>query len=330
MKFKKGKTSLVMIISGMLVVLLAVLFMVVLFKSMFSSEKYGVVIPSGFTYVEGTKDTGLVIEDSEGNQFVWIPVEDYSKFIRGSAEIIEGESEVYKMTGTLASDYIEPHEDIYGVEQAEYEAMCASVEKYKGFYIARFEAGDGEASEARTGATSAHKVVSKKGAFVYNYVPWGESMVNVDPFRMYDYDIDDVAGAVYLSRNMYKDSDSVVSTLCYGVQWDAIMNFISDEEHNIDNSASWGNYEDSIGEAAVNSGTLQKCGSNESWKAKNIYDLAGNVWEWTMEAHSLDYRFERGGYYRNGGSSYSASARALAEPNLVYSSSGFRPALYIK
>ena len=34
----------------------------------------GVLIPNGFSYVEGTKDTGLVIEDKEGNQFVWIPV----------------------------------------------------------------------------------------------------------------------------------------------------------------------------------------------------------------------------------------------------------------
>ena len=55
-----------------------------------------VPIPSGFYYVGGERDTGLVISDEEsdenqgvdadlvGNQFVWIPVEDIDLFKSGS------------------------------------------------------------------------------------------------------------------------------------------------------------------------------------------------------------------------------------------------------
>ena len=51
----------------------------------------GVEIPDGFYYVGGTKDTGLVISDvqgddldnsKQGNQFVWIPVENSSDYVR--------------------------------------------------------------------------------------------------------------------------------------------------------------------------------------------------------------------------------------------------------
>ena len=38
-----------------------------------ASVKYGVPIPIGFTYKEGTKVTGLVIQDEKGNEFVWVP-----------------------------------------------------------------------------------------------------------------------------------------------------------------------------------------------------------------------------------------------------------------
>ena len=32
-----------------------------------NTQKYGVTIPKGFGHVEGTKETGLVIQDKEGN-----------------------------------------------------------------------------------------------------------------------------------------------------------------------------------------------------------------------------------------------------------------------
>ena len=244
-----------------------------------------VTIPSGFYYVGGLKDTGIVISDDAsdenqgvdyicmGNQFVWVPVEDYSKFVRGTAVKSNTDSNVYKMTGELATYYTEPYINAEQWEKDEYNAMCKSVKKYQGFYIARFEAGDDVTTE-RTKVTAAHEVISKKNAYVYNYVPWGTSNESVGDSK--------TGGAVYLSQNMYSSSKSVVSTLCYGVQWDAIMNFVSDETHNIVDSSSWGKY----------SGSIQRCGENETMKAKNIYDLAGNVAEFTMEAFTTSARVQ--------------------------------------
>lgn len=306
-------------------------------------DKDGVTIPAGFGYVEGTKDSGLVIEDKDGNQFVWIPVDDYSKFVRGTAvETSEG-SGIYKMTGALASKYIEPYTE-NNWEVLEYTAMCESVKEYGGFYIARFEAGDGDATNGengvtqgvRTGVTVAHSVVSKKSAITYNYVAWGDSMTNKELYTYEGTELENVAGAVYLSQNMYKDSMSVVSTLCYGVQWDAMMNFVSDIDHNIYLSNSWGAYVEDIEEFAELISTesfVFTTGSNEQWKAKNIYDLASNVKEWTMESYS--FRGKEGRCIR-GNSILTYSASAVERSNVDYgtvweaSEYGFRVALYLK
>ena len=303
-----------------------------------------VKIPDGFYYVGGTKDTGLVISDNSadenkgvdytcvGNQFVWVPVEDYSKFVRGTAVKTSSGSEIYKMTGTVSSYYYtEPYENGYTTEKQEYYAMMKSVEKYHGFYIARFEAGDGEATAARKEVTTAHKVVSKKNAYVYNYVPWGKSMSDTSARTLNG--VDNVAGAVELSKNMYKDSTSVVSTLCYGVQWDAAMNFVSDATHNIKNSASWGNYKNATGDAKTNSGSSNMnytTGRNEAWKAKNIYDLAGNVNEWTMESYSSGNRVRRGGFCYYDGSDVPAGVRSSNVPTYASNYVGFRVTLYIQ
>ena len=307
-----------------------------------------VTIPADFYYVGGTKNTGLVISDNAsdenkgvdytcvGNQFVWIPVEDYSKFVRGAAVETSSGSGIYKMTGTLLSSCTEPYASGYSdgkgtEEKAEYDKMMLSVKNNHGFYIARFEAGDGEATAARTTVTTAHTVVSKKNAYVYNYVPWGKSMS--DTSAQTKNSVANVAGAVELSKNMYKDSTSVVSALCYGVQWDAVMNFVSDATHNIKDSRSWGNYSNSEGDAAINSGKSNMnytTGRNEAWKAKNIYDLAGNVNEWTMESSSSYYRFVRGGYFNYVGTKYPASARSNYYPTDAYDRIGFRTTLYIQ
>ena len=307
-----------------------------------------VTVPNEFYYVGGTKDTGVVISDNAadenkgvdytcvGNQFVWIPVEDYSKFVRGTPVETSSGSGIYKMTGTISSRYTEPYASGYSdgkgtEEKAEYDKMMLSVKNNKGFYIARFEAGDGEATAARTKVTTAHTVVSKKNAYVYNYVPWGKSMS--DTSAQTKNSVANVAGAVELSKNMYKDSTSVVSALCYGVQWDAVMNFVSDATHNIKDSRSWGNYSNSEGDAAINSGKSNMnytTGRNEAWKAKNIYDLAGNVNEWTMESSSSYYRFVRGGYFNYVGTKYPASARSNYYPTDAYDRIGFRTTLYIQ
>ena len=73
-------------------------------------------------------------------------------------------------------------------------------------------------------------------------------------------------------------------------------------------SRSWGNYDNSTGDAIDNSGILQQTGTSEYWKANNIYDIAGNAHEWTQEKYSTGAnRADRGGScYKDGDGSPAA------------------------
>ena len=179
----------------------------------------GVVIPNGFYYVGGTKDTGIIISDNEedynkgasyevasslkGNQFVWIPVKEYktTDFDNSGAEYTE----------EIDENTIKENEEIE-----------RSIEKYKGFYIGRYETG-----------IENNNIVVKQGkeANIVNYEE-----------------------AVETSRKMYETSEIVTSTLVHGKQWDAVMNFIS-KKFDIKNSSQYGNYADYTmhnEEAAIN------------------------------------------------------------------------------
>ena len=123
---------------------------------------------------------------------------------------------------------------------------------------------------------------------------------------------------------MYEGKDvGVTSTLCYGVQWDAVLDFIKDDKHDVTNSTSWGNYVDKgVG--------LAKTGSNVTYATKNVYDIAGNVWEWSMEATGLIKRTDLGESFYGDGVKYPASGRGGDYPYRCLDNVGFRVALYVK
>ena len=78
---------------------------------------------------------------------------------------------------------------------------------------------------------------------------------------------------------------------------------------------------------------MQNTDDNINNSVKNIYDLAGNVYEWTMEAYKNKYRICRGGMYEMGNNAKaSASMRAQTLPDNSDNIPllGFRVALYIK
>ncbi|MGN1326603.1 MAG: type II secretion system protein [Clostridia bacterium] len=283
----------------------------------------GVTIPVGFYYVGGTKTSGLVISDNSadankyqgqttvgkdlvGNQFVWIPVETYANF-----HLIEGYYDGTLVTWVTDGDVKEagasatagtPLANNSTAGTAESIAMYKSVEDNKGFYIARYEAGisnvdedgnpvDNYSLETKVVATGAVKPLSKADLGVWNYIPWGGTYEDTASDGMQGDDTKD--GAVKVARSMYTKSSTcgVTSTLCYGVQWDAIMNFIDSnyltgecaDDSFVKDSTDQGNY----------TGTLSTTGY---YAVKNIYDLAGNVEEWTMEAYDADCRVSRGRY----------------------------------
>ena len=96
-------------------------------------------------------------------------------------------------------------------------------------------------------------------------------------------------------------------------------------------SSSWGNYSnDTFSENAAG----QFTGQWEETKANNIYDLAGNNWEWTQERYGSDsYVMRGGGYNLMGGScpgsQYPAALHDPLPENDHHPNVTFRAALYL-
>ena len=262
------------------------------------SVKYGVPIPIGFTYKEGTKDTGLVIQDEKGNEFVWVPAT---------------ESTYAKDTSFPSTNNIKPTGDDTlpnGITDE-----TADVVKYGGFYIGRYEAGVPENQITIDGKSSTSNVtgtpVSKKDAKVWTYITYTNAKTNAESMISNEY---------------------VQTGLLTGKAWDTTCHWIEDSLKSINASASikdsryYGNYSNSVAPANENSRTKRVAGFNENWKVKNIYDLAGNVWEWTSEASGSVFISRGGSYFNDRPVSYRYNGHASG----AYDDVGFRSRLYIK
>ena len=332
------------------------------------------IIPKGFGIVQDceTINQGLVISDefdsngnSIGNEFVWIPVEYTASNTDTNNNELDDAFEVvfYRSAwsdNARSTDYTTNTTYIENASNdptGKYNEMMLSVQNYKGFYIGRYEAGSTTPRTSDTPGTTT--LVVKRDAFPYNYVCWGIAMNDYETPSTYtsgstSYDYG--RGAVYLSKNMYTDSTKygVVSTLCYGVQWDTMLDFIKDNNHNVTSSTDWGNYNNTNGDVWRITRTTAKyyknnewneitenltkesagsvlltTGANDNFKTKNIFDVAGNCLEWTMEAYSTSYQLSRGGDFSNYGNG-AASYRSIGEaPSTVSRFHSFRPALYI-
>ncbi len=231
--------------------------------------------------------------------------------------------EIYMMSEMIYVEELkEEFEGLMKSMMAEFEdhnQNIESVNKYGGYYIGRYEAGDGTTTAPRTSSTSdTNTLVSKKGAYVYNYIT------------------NDSAKS--LSSGMCSGNGAITSQLITGAGWDRALNWIIETgektEEVLFDSRSWGNYYNSTGNAATNAGPENMnftTGRSEYWKANNIYDLAGNTWEWTQETYQNNdstYSVVRGGYYNNEGDFYPAGRRSNDSPD-DQNGASFRTQLYI-
>ena len=171
----------------------------------------------------------------------------------------------------------------------------------------------------------------KKGLYAYRSTPWSANG------EMHETD-GTIIGAVELARNFYKINDysNVTSTLIYGVQWDAVVKFMEnianqnvEGKRYIQDSTGMGWYSDNY----LNENPEHKTGidlGNGKNKVKNIYDMAGNVREWTMESYNDTGRFTRGGdYYKTGFDTPASVRQGNNSPDSSTGEFGFRLTLYI-
>ncbi len=209
-----------------------------------------------------------------------------------------------------------------------------SVNKYGGFYIARYEAGSANprTSSSGTGDT----VLSQANKYPYNWIKQTESITK--------------------AATMNNEKTNVTAGLINGAAWDRTLNWILETNSNMsladinEDSTSWGNYYNSkfnfTGKYSTNNGTsftdvaastekpensryLLGTGVTDYTKKNNIYDLAGNCWEWTTESDSSGGRVSRGGNYDYDGSGYSAYNRRDDSPDDSSSYISFRSSLYV-
>ena len=316
-------------------------------------------IDTGYVIYEGEEevtDSNVADAQKSRNQYVWIPVPDISKFYGTDANgkkwgkiytFSSSTSSSYdEITGTKPynwsenngvmtisskTNYREPdvvakysstgydmdsrlktlgigakttHEFLNQLEK-EFNNMVASVEKYGGFYIGRYE----------TGNINQETPVVQKGNTNISSQTW---------YNMYK-----------RCKNIKGDNTNVETGMIWGNQWDRTLMWLIEtgsktKEQIADDSTSWGNYIDATFEYVNNSGstatknknssTRIPTGSTEYTKANNIYDLVGNVRDWTMEANGTFYRAFRGGYFSSNGDIYPADYRNYNVPTISDSS----------
>ena len=314
-------------------------------------------------YADGTitqEDINIFNLQKSVNQFVWVPVNEISRIYGvDSNGKLWGKLYEYDETGRTPlnwtengkmnivdlGDYREPailseydtdsrlqtclggktaYELLAEMEENYYEAI-KSIEKYGGFYIGRYE----------TGGLSETAVVRKMETDINNQT-W---------YTMYE-KMKEISGS----------NDSVMTSMIWGALWDETLQWLIDSKATTSDgteltyelvgldSTLWGNYLNStfnyIPEGATEPNPTAKheeddwfvipTGSSEYTKVNNIYDMAGNVYDWILELDHVYFRVLRGGRYNNGGSSYPASGRYISNPTNTSTQPGCRTSLYIK
>ena len=255
---------------------------------------------------EQTINTGLVVIGPDGSEFVWVPTTTTPlERVNFAPSGIWNSS--YELSDTKSSNAYYDETD-----STEYINMVNSVEKYGGFYIGRYEA-----SKSDKDSVPAEKKITTSDR--------GQIWVNISP-----QDIKIVC------NNMYADNDTVNGFFTYGINFDTTLQWLIDsgakteEDIRVD-STSWGNYSNNTFTGNIKSGTT---GMFEETKANNIYDLAGNYWEWTQERYGDNYVMRSGGYNLMGGectgSSFPAANRDPLPGNNHHPNVTFRVSLYLK
>ena len=330
-------------------------------------------------------DTGLVIKDANGNEYVWVVVPRttavYKKtglgkttFTDADYTSIETDLKNYTSTYVTTSGYSDvyyPDDKNVGwfADATAYNnlknSMLKSVYENGGFYVGRYEAGiDTTTGTNRTSNTDKNS----DGKYTM------PSTVPVSRADAYPYTWVTRTQAQNLASKVNAGTKTI--SLMFGVQWDLVLAFMSKDTAKItstsvltENSTTIGNYYNStfqlsqtgkyatmsnynlrstwnpsttsttnfvdssrnkIAQSSTGNGILVTTGTSEKNKVMNIYDVAGNVWEWTLEKTSSTGMpcAGRGGDFSYPGSDSPAARRDVLATAYTNLSIGFRVSLF--
>lgn len=180
--------------------------------------------------------------------------------------------------------------------------MIISVALNGGFYVGRYETSLSDATSTTEGTNG--KAQSKA-----NVIP--VSAANSSTSTWY--------GLYKIQKEYAEENSSVGSSMIWGSQYDEIMNWAKEGEDSEKIYATTN--------APHNLSEPYQTGSESNDVINNIYDLEGNLCEWTLEAASDEARMARGSYY---GSFHNPSVRYGGKPWREDETRGSRMILYIK
>ena len=332
-------------------------------------------------------DTGLVIQDANGNEYVWVVVpkslysnknynSNNAKKPSSSTDYANIEYCLQQYTATYRGNT--DFSDVYYTDDKNVgwfadataynnlkNSMLKSVYENGGFYVGRYEAGIETTGTNRTSNTD----TNSDGKFTIEGMPTPVTKADAYPYT-------------YVTRTQAQNLASKVnagtktSSLMFGVQWDLVLAFMSKDTAKITstdvltkNSTTIGNYRESeiqlgqtgkyaiysnyslsstwnpstkattnfvdssrnkIAQYSNGNGILVTTGTSEKNKVMNIYDAAGNVWEWTLEntSYTDDPCAFRGGDFGFSGSDYPAANRGGLSTDVSDFNLGFRVSLF--
>ena len=326
-----------------------------------AKDTYGneVVVPKGFKVVtsEGTTvPEGIVIEDSNGNQFVWIPVgtvhkdnnpendvtiklgrytfstSDGSPTIQQAAfagdnpsspeqtyinEVpLEGAADDHIELTTYREGTASSGTDGLNATAKNLKAFVDSVADNGGYYIARYEASYGSGS-----STADWKPLSK----VSTGTPRTSSSTPLTQGMLWN--LVTQLDASKICQNMYQAGDNTVgveSDLINSYAWDTAIVFIQSMNEANRNYAN-ANRDTTGNRSLMNTGATGD-------EVCNIFDMAANVKEWTTEYSTSTHSStaypcsSRGGMYSNNYTAFRSDCTATDSNSYI----GFRVSLYVK
>ena len=271
-------------------------------------------VPAGFKIAEDsalTVEDGVVIEDKDGNQFVWIPAKTEAE---GGATINLSSGDtttiVYQRTA-FTGEYI----TITYTETMPSDEE-ASVNAWGGYYIGRFEAGDKEATDATMmreeymmnqlmefakengiDLTNSDNLTEEQEQQLNEKASEIENEIHTITIKKSQAPYNNITFANLKSLAEGMDTvqgyTTATTKLVSSYAWDTAINFIQIKNSDYGTTSPEGNYSNSdtftytdIAGDTQTGPTGELIPTGQTTEVSNIYDMGGNLYEYTTESYS--------------------------------------------